>query len=100
MPAREVGGFPLSRRLSRPVDVQCDGGGVPLSIRAGRVPLPVLAVVDDWREWFGVLAGEPERDVWLVDTPKGVYELHCVRSLAADGLEPGRGHWLLERAED
>ena len=91
----------MSRRLSRPVEVQCDGGGVPLSIQAGGVPLPVLAVVDDWREWFGVLAGEPERDVWLVDTPKGVYELHCVPlpgcrwpGAGAGALAPGTGGGL------
>ncbi len=89
----------MSRRLSRPVDVQCDWGGVPILIRVGPAPLPVCAVLDDWREWFGVLFGEPERDVWIVDTPKGVYELHCVRYQPENGSEP-QGQWIIERAED
>lgn len=38
---------------------------------------PVLSVVSHWREWLGALAGEPERDVWQVETSRGTLELHC-----------------------
>lgn len=48
----------MSRCLSRPVNVQCDSEGVPVSILTGWAVLPVCAVVDNWREWFGVLFGE------------------------------------------
>lgn len=99
----------MSRRLRRSVEVQCDGRGVPAIILMGRASLPVYGVVDGWREWFGAVFGEPERDVWIVDTPQGVYELHCVRfpgeehskELSADD-QTGReqGQWVMERAED
>lgn len=90
----------MSRRLSRPVDVQCDSAGTPVSIIADRSPLPVCTIIDDWREWFGAVFGEPERDVWVVETPAGVYELHCVRYPSSDASEQALGQWLLERAED
>ena len=114
----------MSRRLGRSVEVRCDGCGVPTDILTGRACLTVCGVVDGWREWFGAAFGEPERDVWIVDTPQGVYELHCVYeshcvrvpgvSIADPAVsasdapdEPcptrgcsGQGHWFLERSED
>ena len=95
----------MSRCLSRSVDVRCNAKGVPVSILAGRAYLPVCEVVDEWREWFGSVFGEPERDVWIVDTPKGIYELHHVgfpvnAELENAELEQEQSHWVMERVED
>jgi len=95
----------MSRCLGRPVKVQCDGRGVPAFILTGRASLPICGIIDGWREWFGAIFGEPERDVWIVDTPKGVYELHCIRFPEKDApgdsqTEQEQGHWVMERAED
>lgn len=76
----------MSRLVGRPVAVDSAPGGAPASLRLwdGR-DLPVVAVLDRWREWFGVLEGEPERDVWRVDTPAGACELHQIRTAAGVG---------------
>jgi hypothetical protein len=87
----------MSRRLSRLVSVRCDDTGTPLCILTGGISVPVEGVVDDWREWLGVLDGEPQRDVWIVDTASGVYELHRLHD-DTDGDDAGQ--WLLDRAED
>lgn len=90
----------MSRRISRFVDVQCSAKGVPLFIHTGRASLPIREVVDDWREWFGAIFGEPERDVWIVDTPKGIYELHHVGYSPDKDAEKAQGEWIMERVED
>ena len=90
----------MSRHLRRSVDVQCDERGVPLFIAFGRASLPVCEVVDDWREWFGAAFGEGERDVWIVDTSRGIYELHHI-GFASEGQQGHiEGHWVIERTED
>lgn len=111
MPNGQKGAL-MSRHLSRRVDVQCDERGVPLSVAFGRTLLPIREVVDDWREWFSPVFGEKERDVWIVDTPRGIYELHHV-GFPADTeenkedaeenkaqAEQDIGHWVIERVED
>ena len=45
-------------------------------------PQPILSILAHHREWIGVLDGEPERDVWLVETPDGICELHRSRPRA------------------
>ncbi len=80
----------MSRLVQQPVEVEttgCDGGPpVAFRLRDGRC-FTVASVLDSWREWFGVLEGEPERDVWQVETPAGFAELHCVYGQS--------GQWLL-----
>ena len=49
----------------------------------------VLHVHSFHKEWIGVLEGEPERDVWRVETAKGIVELHRVRE-----------SWVVARVED
>jgi len=74
----------MSRLAGFPAAVSVDDIGRPESIEA-RPALPrtrVLEVIDRWREWIGILEGMPERDVWLVETPYGIAELHCLRSYA------------------
>jgi hypothetical protein len=90
----------MSRRVSQPVDVHCNKVGEPFSVSLygqGR-PLPVIAVRSHWREWVGVLDGEPERDVWQVELPTGFCELHCLRFPLT--TEPTCGDWILYRWED
>src|SRR5688500_18411054 len=76
-----MGGGAVSRLVGRPVTVTCDGDDKPLSLLlpGARRPLSVRRVVAHWREWIGVLDGEPERDVWQVETLRGICELHCLR---------------------
>lgn len=80
----------MSRMDGRVVQVEESVLGLPLAVRLenGHL-LPVHQVVGRWREWLGALAGEPERDVWQVETPRGTLELHQVA-----------GEWLLFRWED
>ncbi len=90
----------MSRLDGRWAQVECDERGQPLGITlAGTTaPLPVLGIRRHWREWLGALDGEPERDIWQVETPPGVCELHCLREPNED--EDSRGQWLLFRWED
>jgi hypothetical protein len=52
----------------------------------------------------GALAGEPERDVWVVETELGICELHRLRAGApAEEESPadrGDDEWVLARWED
>ncbi len=91
----------MSRRLGLPVAVTCDAEGAPITLRLPdtRQSLPVLDRADHWREWFGAIDGEPERDVWQVETAQGVCELHCLR-MPWPEQEPAFSHWLLYRWED
>ena len=92
----------MSRRVRLPVRVACNGLGEPVALLSERFRgrLPVLARLRRWREWIGALDGEPERDVWQVETPQGICELHCVRFPAGDAPDAGEGEWLLVRWED
>jgi hypothetical protein len=58
----------------------------------------ITAVLDHWREWIGVLDGEPERDVWHVETARGTCELHGLGYPKGDE-EPERS-WILFRWDD
>ena len=95
----------MSRLDGRWARVECDGRGQPTGfVPAGtRVVLPVLGVRRHWREWLGALDGEPERDIWQVETPPGVCELHCLRAAGEeDKEEAGQsgGQWIVFRWED
>ena len=95
----------MSRSLNRSIEVECDEIGVPAFILAGRASLPVRSIIDGWREWFGAIFGEPERDVWIVETGRGVYELHCVRfptdaDLGKAQIGQAQEQWIIERVED
>jgi hypothetical protein len=91
----------VSRRVNVAVDVRCDEHGEPteMTLPDAAAPVAVLSVLSRWREWMGVLSGEPERDVWHVDTERGVCELHCLRYPSGrDHSPPGR--WFLARWDD
>ena len=51
----------------------------------------VLHVYSRHREWIGVLEGAPEVDVWRVEVPRGIVELHHLRAEKT---------WQLARWED
>ena len=91
----------MSRRVELAVTVTCDNRGVPVSLTfpGNWNAVPIFQPFDHWREWFGIIDGEPERDVWQVETPQGICELHCLRTPQLDD-EPGFSHWLLYRWED
>ena len=74
----------------RRVAVRSDGEGIPLSVETAAVQ----RVLDFWREWVGVLEGEPEVSVWRVETAQGVCELHHLQPDSREGV------WLLMRWED
>lgn len=88
----------MSRLDGRWATVTTGEQGQPVGfLPAGtRAVLPVLGVRRHWREWLGALDGEPERDIWQVETPPGVCEMHCLRT---PGEESG-GQWLVFRWED
>jgi hypothetical protein len=72
-----------------------------------RLPIDVTAVRDYWREWFNIVQGEPERDVWQVETGRGLLELHHVlpplgtaMSAAVDDTGDTNDKWFLARWED
>lgn len=90
----------MSRRVNIPVIVHCNHRGEPVAVTIGRTatPLPVLERCSHWREWFGILEGEPQRDVWKVHLPNGICELHCLRHPLAEHASPGE--WILHRWED
>ncbi|MDX1931201.1 MAG: hypothetical protein SFU56_01210 [Capsulimonadales bacterium] len=90
----------MSRRVCEPVTVDCFPNGEPYRVRfagAGAY-CTVLAIREHWREWLGALDGEPERDIWQVELPQGVCELHCLRDPLAPPPIPE--YWLLDRWED
>ena len=93
----------MSRLDGRWANVDCDGRGQPARfVLAGtKATVPVLGVRRHWREWLGALDGEPERDIWQVETPPGVCELHCLREPSEDEEENAcNGRWLVFRWED
>lgn len=74
-----------------PVSVTTDGVGRPTRVEPNQ---PITAVLSHHREWIGILDGEPERDIWIVETPQGIAELHCLR---ATGEDDKPGDWILHR---
>ena len=91
----------MSRLDGRYADVEMDGMGgmMGFSIRGERDLVPVLSVAETFREWLGVLNGEPERDIWRVDTARGSCELHHLRHPTAEDDDP-QGYWVLFRWDD
>ena len=80
----------MSRRVNTPATVQTDPDtGVPVRVDGA----PVLAVLDHWREWIGILQSEPERDVWRVELARGICELHKLHLVHSSC-------WLLAGWED
>ena len=90
----------MSRMDRRLIEVAVDASGAPLGFRIAEEPMEVFGILCHWREWVGILDGEPERDVWRVDTTRGVCELHHLRYPTDESLEPDEGDWLLWRWED
>lgn len=95
----------MSRRAAKFVQVLCTPEGVPAVIVTGRTRLLVCGVADRWREWFDVLDGEPEHEVWVLDTDGGVCEVHGLRPCPSTESPPGEedvpcAEWLLCRWED
>ena len=92
----------MSRRDGRPICVTCDGVGEPAAVLfpGALRPLPVLAHLRHWREWIGSLEGESERDVWIVETARGICELHCLRGSPSEEEPAEGGDWILAAWED
>lgn len=98
----------MSRIVQIPIGVECDADGQPVSlVIEHKLPLyPVLHHLAHWREWIGVLDGEPQRDVWKIEIERGVCEIHYL-SFPKDGeseSDPALGEriseWVLARWED
>jgi hypothetical protein len=91
----------MSRLDGRYADVQQDKMGLPsgFTARGERSVIHVTGVAEHHREWIGVLEGEPERDVWRVETPRGTCELHQLRHPTAEEDDP-YGDWLIFRWDD
>jgi hypothetical protein len=89
--SRLVRGF-----AGRPVAVETDEQNRPLVVAGS----PVLRRHARGREWVGVLGGEPQRDVWLVETERGLFELHYLCHPAGDEDPTPGGAWLLIRRMD
>ena len=75
----------MSRLIGKPVPVITNPQSAPCWVSGWEV----LHVHSFHREWIGVLEGEPERDVWRVETARGVVELHLTL-----------GNWTLAKWED
>lgn len=90
----------MSRILNQAIDVRCDTNGDPVAIWFPHDSREVRVVtrLAHWREWIGILDGEPERDVWRVALAQGVCELHGVRLPA--GEDQITVDWSLARWED
>jgi len=96
----------VSRLDGRAAEVACNVTGQPqaFTLAGEKRPVPVAAVLEHWREWIGALNGEPQRDVWQVETAHcGVCELHHLRHPSHHSDEDNgdqTGAWLLYRWED
>jgi hypothetical protein len=93
----------MSRRVNgpegMPTEVTTDEWNRPLTVEGE----PVLRRLAYFREWIGILDGEPQLDVWRVETPSGICELHF-RSYPngeeeKNALDPACV-WILARWED
>jgi hypothetical protein len=94
----------VSRRLDRPVSVACRADGSPTSFVWEGDRLAIRGALNHFREWVGALDGAPERDIWRVETARGVCELHHMHP-PADAEEAivtaaTAGDWVLHRWED
>lgn len=89
----------MSRIINEAVSVACDESGFPVSfVWQGRRCFARDAG-ERFREWIGALQGEPERDIWRLDTQQGICELHFLHPPIMDG-DALDGDWLLYRWED
>lgn len=85
----------MSRRAEREARVDADAHGVPRAVDG----FPIRRRLDHWREWIGIHDGEPQRDVWLVETDRGLCELHYLCHPDGDrDLAPGR--WIVHAWKD
>ena len=75
----------MSRLVGKPIAVVTGPDSAPCWVNGWEV----LHVHSFHREWIGALEGEPERDVWRIETAQGVLELHLVH-----------GTWALAKWED
>lgn len=94
----------LSRHANRSAAVTFGTDGIPAAISFGRTQLTVTGVLDTWREWYDVLDGGPERDIWILETGNGICEVHGLRAAITDQAqgdsERPYDQWLLCRWED
>ena len=92
----------MSRYADKPAVVIFGSNGVPAEVLFGRTRLTVTGVMDAWREWYDVLDGGPERDIWILETSGGICEVHGLRAAIADQSQVERpcDQWLLCRWED
>ncbi len=95
----------MTRLVHQPVTVETDSEtGAPACVDG----VPVRQVLDHFREWIGILQGEPERDIWRVELPRGICEVHLIRhGGAVQEIQPDHRkcealseNWLLARWED
>jgi hypothetical protein len=96
----------MSRLCHTVIDVVTDTEGKPVSLLLPEDGCPrrvrVLGHLDYWREWIGILDGEPQRDVWLLETSDGICELHflCYCRESDTPVKTGNGEWILARWVD
>lgn len=92
----------MSRYADKPAVVVFGSNGIPAEVSFGRTRLTVIGVMDAWREWYDVLDGGPERDIWILETGNGICEVHGLRAAITDQFQAERpcDQWLLCRWED
>ncbi len=92
----------MSRYADKPAVVIFGADGVPTEVSFGRTRLAVTGIMDAWREWYDVLDGGPERDIWILETGSGICEVHGLRVAIANQSQAERpcDQWLLCRWED
>jgi hypothetical protein len=91
----------MSRLDGRYLTVETDPRGRPTQFTPhGDRAVPVTGWSKHWREWIGVLDGQPERAIWQVVTEQGACELHHLRQPTDEDEEPAGGEWVLFRWED
>jgi hypothetical protein len=87
----------VSRLDGRPIRVKTDIEGRPIAflLPDGSPEQKIFRRLAYWREWIGVLDGEPERDIWRVETIQGgICEIHCLNPIQAAET------WILHGWED
>ena len=91
----------MSRIVRQPVAVRLGAFRQPLCVVYEGEYWPVLTVGRHWREWIGVLANEPERDIWQVEIEIGVCEIHFLKyHTPPRGQDAEPAGWQIYRWED
>lgn len=88
----------MSRRVNQPVAVDAADDGAPVAFCWHDRWHSVRQVLKHTREWIGVLDGEPQRDIFVIRSERGVCELHFSSfpsDDAGDDTVDGSGTWLL-----